>query len=578
MTEPREPTVYDYTVGIICALDKELLAVRYVLDSTHPEVAVLPRDTNTYTFGTLSKHGVVATCLPAAEYGTNAAASVASQMYMSFPDMQFCLLVGIAGGVPGGKEDVRLGDVVIGVPTGIRPGVIQYDMGKATPDDSFLETGSLQRPPRVLLSAINGLRSNPQIAINPLMASLEIIARQNPKYASVEREHDILFPLDCVHGLHEANCEGHLDLQVQRPARSLQYPCIHYGLIASGNSVMRDAALRDRLAHRYGFLCFEMEAAGILNILPSLVIRGICDYSDSHKSKVWQEYAAAAAAAYAKLLLTQVRVYNARSTGGTHLREMHSPPSAIGHIGVDTSLGYGIYDACKTTRNPSPSPLTDQTAPCRSPEDIWSKAQSFAERHRLWSSIPTEAVPLMAALNEWSQTKFSATLIIEPQSSRAAQRAETFAFEVAAFLKRRGQSIIWAFTPEYDEPLTTGDIMHCLAQQAQRTLPAKLTVTQCSDMGSPASLTSIFDVLGNSFLVVQVQDRALGHALLEALKSAFHQPGRVLKLLLVSYHPDMTSRALGFPQATVQALSPPIPKARRRDARVSWWECINPTL
>ncbi|KAL2799685.1 hypothetical protein BJX66DRAFT_292436, partial [Aspergillus keveii] len=62
-----------------------------------------------------------------------------------------------------------------------------------------------------------------------------------------------------------------------------------------------------------------MEAAGILNVLPSLVIRGICDYSDSHKSKIWQEYAAAAAAAYAKLLLTQVRVYDAHSAGGTTL-------------------------------------------------------------------------------------------------------------------------------------------------------------------------------------------------------------------------------------------------------------------
>jgi nucleoside phosphorylase len=237
-------------------------------------------------------------------------------MYMSFPAIQFCLLVGIAGGVPS-KDDIRLGDVVVGVPTGTRSGVIQYDMGKATPDDCFVETGSLQRPPRVQLSAINGLRSNPHLAINPLQAFLETIARQNPKYAYLGRVHDILFPPDCVHGPPDANCDDHLGFQVQRPARSLEYPCIHYGLIASGNSVIRDAALRDRLAGQYGFLCFEMEAAGILNVLPSLVIRGICDYSDSHKSKIWQEYAAATAAAYAKLLLTQVRVYDAQSVGGT---------------------------------------------------------------------------------------------------------------------------------------------------------------------------------------------------------------------------------------------------------------------
>ena len=36
---------------------------------------------------------------------------------------------------------------------------------------------------------------------------------------------------------------------------------------------------------------------------PCLVIRGICNYSDTHKNKNWQPYAAATAAAYAKELL-----------------------------------------------------------------------------------------------------------------------------------------------------------------------------------------------------------------------------------------------------------------------------------
>ncbi|CEO59881.1 Putative WD domain-containing protein [Penicillium brasilianum] len=45
-----------------------------------------------------------------------------------------------------------------------------------------------------------------------------------------------------------------------------------------------------------------MEAAGLLNNFPCSVIRGICDYADSHKNKEWQGYAAAVAAAYAKEL------------------------------------------------------------------------------------------------------------------------------------------------------------------------------------------------------------------------------------------------------------------------------------
>ena len=57
-------------------------------------------------------------------------------------------------------------------------------------------------------------------------------------------------------------------------------------------------------------LCFEMEAAGIVNTLPCLVVRGICDYSDSHKNKRFQESAAATAASYAKLLLSYMKETN----------------------------------------------------------------------------------------------------------------------------------------------------------------------------------------------------------------------------------------------------------------------------
>ena len=41
-----------------------------------------------------------------------------------------------------------------------------------------------------------------------------------------------------------------------------------------------------------------------MDSFPCLVIRGICDYADSHKNKLWQPYAAATAAAYAKELLS----------------------------------------------------------------------------------------------------------------------------------------------------------------------------------------------------------------------------------------------------------------------------------
>lgn len=43
-----------------------------------------------------------------------------------------------------------------------------------------------------------------------------------------------------------------------------------------------------------------------MDSFPCLVIRGICDYADSHKNKIWQPYAALTAAAYAQELLSVI--------------------------------------------------------------------------------------------------------------------------------------------------------------------------------------------------------------------------------------------------------------------------------
>jgi hypothetical protein len=93
---------------------------------------------------------------------------------------------------------------------------------------------------------------------------------------------------------------------VKRKPREMR---VHYGLIASGNQVIKDATLRDKLNKDLGsnVLCVEMEAAGLMDNFPCIVIRGICDYADSHKNKDWQEHAAAVAAAFAKELLASVQ-------------------------------------------------------------------------------------------------------------------------------------------------------------------------------------------------------------------------------------------------------------------------------
>jgi nucleoside phosphorylase len=121
---------------------------------------------------------------------------------------------------------------------------------------------------------------------------------------------DILFRPNYDHpkGFGAPTCESSCDTtqRIQRSPRSPD-PVIHYGVIASGNQVMRNGMERDRISRELGgVLCFEMEAAGLMNTFPCLVIRGICDYSDSHKNKEWQAYAAAIAAAYTKDLLSEI--------------------------------------------------------------------------------------------------------------------------------------------------------------------------------------------------------------------------------------------------------------------------------
>ena len=121
-------------------------------------------------------------------------------------------------------------------------------------------------------------------------------------------EHDVLYQATYPHSVLGDGCSGCDSSYAQPRAPRDSRPVIHYGNIGSGNWVMKDAFLRDEIARRWGIICFEMEAAGVVDIVPCIVIRGICDYADSHKNKRWQGHAAASAAAYATALLTVIQV------------------------------------------------------------------------------------------------------------------------------------------------------------------------------------------------------------------------------------------------------------------------------
>ncbi|KAF2473448.1 purine and uridine phosphorylase [Lindgomyces ingoldianus] len=306
-----------YTVGWICAITTEYVAAQAFLDEKHdgPE-HVHVHDENDYTLGRVGKHNVVIAVLPNGEYGISSAAGVASDMLHTFPNIRIGLMVGIGGGAPTPKHDIRLGDIVVSAPCNGKGGVIQYDFGKNIQDQSFQLTRFLNQPPKVLRAAMSGLKAKYELDGHQIDEAINRILEEKPrlkKYKRPSPESDRLYQSTVKHPPdNEKNCtvvcgDHQSDLRPRdERAEGEDNPAIHYGLIASANQLMENALLRDKLAEDKGVLCFETEAAGLVNQFPCLVIRGICDYSDTHKNERWQGYAAMAAAAYAKDILCRI--------------------------------------------------------------------------------------------------------------------------------------------------------------------------------------------------------------------------------------------------------------------------------
>jgi nucleoside phosphorylase len=303
--------IEDYKVGWICALPTEMAAAVCTLDERHGTLPQPETDENNYTLGRIKSQNIVIACLPAGVTGVTSAARVADQMRMTFTSLHFGLMVGIGGGVPSERHDIRLGDVVVSKPGDTSGGVIQYDFGKTVQQGRFVRTGSLNRPPDVLLNAVNSLQARhmyEESRIPKFMA--DSVARYPLRQQActyLGASSDQLYRWQYDHPIGESTC-GQCDSNelVIREPRMSHNPRVHYGLIASGNEVIRDGVTRERLQKDLNVLCFEMEAAGLMDRFPCLVVRGICDYADSHKNKRWQDYAAATAAAYAKELINVI--------------------------------------------------------------------------------------------------------------------------------------------------------------------------------------------------------------------------------------------------------------------------------
>jgi nucleoside phosphorylase len=317
-----------YTIGWISALPIERAAATCLLDERHDEPRGFrqhQRDDNSYSWGRMGEHNVVLASLPAGIYGTSAAAATASQLISSLPHIRIGLLVGIGGGIarPDAGVDIRLGDVVVSQPDGMNGGVVQYDLVKALSGGRRERRDFLSMPPSVLLGALAELQAEHKNKESKMSEYLSNMVRENPRlvreppgYVHQGSENDQLFKASYDHAGRRDCSKCNSSQAVKRAPRNSKKPRIHYGTIASGNMLVKSAAERDAILQHVGegCLCIEMEAAGLMNHFPCLVIRGICDYADSHKNDRWQRYASATAAAFAKELLNYVPASGLRDT------------------------------------------------------------------------------------------------------------------------------------------------------------------------------------------------------------------------------------------------------------------------
>ncbi|KAJ0425580.1 nucleoside phosphorylase domain-containing protein [Aspergillus carlsbadensis] len=291
MSTAGNPTFHrtDYRVGWVCILEVEFVAALSMLDREHERIPGQPNDPTIYSVGQIGGHNIVIAYPLRA--GNTPAHNLVKNMRQSFPRVQFALLVGIGGGVPfplrTSAGDIRLGDVIVGRSDDRSSGVVHYDSADG------LSPGAIASPPPELLAAA-------EIAAQRAVQYNTIGANYGRINTAVSRQRRYAYPGPANDRLYQ---QQNSEMILQRPqdprdqgARSV----IHWGKIASGDKVMKDALKRDLLAEQHGIICFEMEAAGVMTTLPCLVIRGVSDYCDPHKNDMWQGYAATVAAGFAR--------------------------------------------------------------------------------------------------------------------------------------------------------------------------------------------------------------------------------------------------------------------------------------
>lgn len=334
MSERRRPVNREeFEIALICALPKESNGVTAVFDGFWTGLGKGSRDENSYRFGWICDHNVVLAHMPG--MGNLASSNVAAHLKRSFPHIRLCLVVGICGGVPTktANGDIMLGDVLVST------GVKKIDYGRLYSDQLKRKKSiedELGRPNAEIRAFLHQLQSHQQALAHETSEYLKsLLEKVDFEQSRRPSGFDQICPSDYRHKHQDAGvcdvchacrapddpvCEralkadcaelgcGKFSTRTRQTAQGSlaaesKQPIIHFGCMASSDAVIKDGRYRDRIAKEEAVIGFEMEGAGVWTCLPTIIVKGVCDYSDSHKNKVWQEYAAVTAAACMKAML-----------------------------------------------------------------------------------------------------------------------------------------------------------------------------------------------------------------------------------------------------------------------------------
>ncbi|KID72215.1 uncharacterized protein G6M90_00g104250 [Metarhizium brunneum] len=259
-----------YKVGWVCASPDDLAAAVACLDARHKAVQPIPRDGSYYEFGEINGHRIVIWCYGADGNRQASVAWPAAEMPYKFPGVKVYVSVGIGARVPSRHANIRLGDVAVG-----SSGTMHFGMGQ----DGLLELQSRSNlPPRLLRSTLQKLLADSETGRFQLQGDIQSILDKNPRLRDDYSRPD------------SSSDNG------GRPAVGRS------GLIVSSTTMLTNDNCPKAVANTEEIVCFESEGTEI-SALDCLLIRGICEYGDSHKDKQSQRYAAMSAAVYARALL-----------------------------------------------------------------------------------------------------------------------------------------------------------------------------------------------------------------------------------------------------------------------------------